>query len=734
MTIESGSGAAATLDGTWPRETVRLRADGVDLVLSRSSEDLPSVVHWGQDLGDMDGRALAELVAAVTPALGPHSMDAPRPATVLPTHAFGWFGNPGLTGSRADGTAWSPRFSVVSSEVADDDGRGGRYVVDAVDTAAALSLRLEITMSEFGVVRMRATLTNIDRDRTWRLDGLSLTLPVPREADEILDLTGRHGRERSVQRHSFTVGSHNRESRRGRPAHDSTLLLVAGERGFDFASGRVWAMHVAWSGNTRNYAERLPDGRGVLGAGELLLPGEVTLHPRQSYTSPWVVAASGRGLDEVSRRIHSDVRARASHPSSPRPVVLNTWEAVYFDHRLDSLVELADLAAQVGVERYVLDDGWFLGRRDDTAGLGDWYVDERVWPGGLQPLIDAVHARGMQFGLWVEPEMINEDSELARAHPEWILATGDGLPPRSRNQQVLDLTHPGAWEHILDRLDDLLTTYDIGYLKWDHNRDLVDAGHWPLGEPAVHAQTLALYALMDELRSRHPGVEIESCAGGGGRIDLGIAERTQRVWVSDNIDPLERQDIQRWTGLLLPPEMLGCHVASTQSHSTGRRHSLNMRAGTAIFGHMGIEWDLRQATADELTDLRQWVALYKELRPVLHTGRTIRGTDVDGARYVHGVVSSDSETAVFSVVQLRTSDVAPHNPVRLRGLDPAARYRVTPLAPGDRLSFGQHEPSVPPWWIERALTLNGRTLETVGVELPAMLPEQLILLRADRIS
>nr|WP_326584584.1 alpha-galactosidase [Streptomyces sp. NBC_00481] len=288
-------------------------------------------------------------------------------------------------------------------------------------------------------------------------------------------------------------------------------------------------------------------------------------------TGPWLYAShSDQGLDGLSARFHDHLRARPGHPHRSRPVVLNTWEAVYFDHDLDRLTHLADLGAEVGVERFVLDDGWFRHRRDDRSGLGDWYVDETVWPSGLRPLIDHVRAPGMEFGLWVEPEMVNPDSDLARAHPEWILATGGRTPADRRSQQVLDLTHPEAYAYILERLDDLLTEYDIAYLKWDHNRELVDAGHSPSGEPAVHRQTLAVYALLDELRARHPGLEIESCSSGGGRVDLAILERTDRVWASDCNDALERQSINRWTGLLLPPELVGSHIGAARSHTTGR--------------------------------------------------------------------------------------------------------------------------------------------------------------------
>src|SRR5215216_6486130 len=261
------------------------------------------------------------------------------------------------------------------------------------------SLPAEFTLHESGVLALRG-------------EGL-MTLPVPAAAAEILDLTGRWCRERHPQRRPFDHGTWLREQRRGRTGHDAPLLLVAGTPGFSWRSGEVWGVHLAWSGNSVWRADRPVDGVATLGAGELLEPGEEAGDP------PWLYAVwSDRGLDGLSARLHELIRARPSHPRRPRPVVLNTWEAVYFDHRLDRLTELADVAALIGVERFVLDDGWFRGRRDDTAGLGDWYVDEDVWPSGLHPLVSHVRGLGMEFGLWVEPEMVNLNSDIARAHPD----------------------------------------------------------------------------------------------------------------------------------------------------------------------------------------------------------------------------------------------------------------------------------------------------------------------------
>jgi alpha-galactosidase len=712
------------MDGNVLGRHAYLRAGGASLVLDCTGDRLPRVEHWGADLGELSPADLVNVSRTGVPQRVTNTVDVDVPLSVLPEQSVGWLGTPGLSGHR-DGADFSPAFEVDDVRVEHGPDRQ-RAVVTARDGVAGLGLLLELELTASGLVRQRATVTN-EGATPYTVDALILTLPVPPHATELLDLTGRHLRERSPQRADFRQGTYLRENRRGRTGTDATLVLVAGEKGFRFGTGDVWAMHVAWSGNHRTLAERTPAGVALLGGGELLLPGEVRLAAGERYTSPWIYGSYGRGLDEMSARFHEYLRARPEHPRSPRPVTLNTWEAVYFDQDLGRLTALADAAAEIGAKRFVLDDGWFRGRRHDRAGLGDWYVDEGVWPDGLHPLVQHVHAAGMQFGLWVEPEMINPDSDLAREHPDWIMATGQRLPPTGRNQQVLDLGHPQAYGHILKRLDALVTEYGIDYLKWDHNRDLVEAGHSPSGAAGVHAQTLAVYRLMDELRARNPGLEIESCSSGGGRVDLEILHHTDRVWTSDCIDALERQQIQRWTALLLPPELIGAHVGAPTAHTTKRVHSLGLRAGTALFGHFGIEWDITRASPEDRAALARWVEAYKRLRPLLHTGTVVRGDHPDPALWVHGAVAADRTHAVYAVVQMASSVHSPAGRVRLPGLDPAAKYHVAPLAPGDVLE-GLTRSDLQ-WWADGA-DLPGSVLTEVGVQAPTLYPERLVLIEA----
>ena len=667
--------------------------------------------------------------AGLDPAMVAALADGSWQCALLPEHATGWFGRPGLSGHRLNnpgghppaGLGWSAHFRPAGVIHLGPQAR-----IEGADEAAGLALVTEVEAVPGGAIRARHTLTNTGQ-QPYVVDSLEVVFPLPGEVAETLDFTGRQMHERVPQRRAIADGLWLREGRRGHTGHDSATVLVAGTPGFGFGDGRLWGVHVAWSGNTVHRVERLRSGLTTIGGGELLLPGEVTLEAGQSYSTPWIfLAAAADGLDGLASMFHGYLRSVPAHPRSARPVNLNVWEAVTFDHDLGRLTALADIAADIGVERYVLDDGWFHSRRDDTAGLGDWWVDETVWPGGLHPLVDHVRTRGMEFGLWFEPEMVNPDSDLYRAHPDWILSTGGRVPPLQRTQLVLDLSRPEVASYLLEQMDGLLSEYDISYVKWDHNRSLVDAGSARrAGAPAVHAQTLAVYALLDELRRRHPDVEWESCASGGGRVDLGILERAERIWVSDMTDALARQSIQRWTGQLVPPEYCGAHVSAPTAHQTGRHLPLALRAATALFGHFGIEWDLTTADRAALDELASWVRLYKAHRALIHSGRVTRADAPDGTALMHGVAAADRGAALMSYVQLDEPVHSQAVALRWPGLDPSRLYRVTDVTPENSMPVRAAAPVIPRG------PVSGALLAEVGVAVPVQRPHTPVILFAE---
>ena len=698
---------------------VRLTRDGVEVVVDVAT-GAPTILHWGAPLGvQADVEALNDALAA---PIVPGGLDSVAPLSVVPEHGAGFPGRPGLDGRRGGGRAWAPRFTTLTHSVR-PSLNGESLVVDAIDEVAGLALTTNITLAD--TLRLSVTLENTG-ERRYSLDRLTPSLPLPHQAVELLTFTGRWAYEFAPVRRRWEQGAVVAEERGGRTSHGRPPLVFAGEEGFGEWSGEVWGVHVAWSGDHQIVAERLTDGRRHVQGGELLHPGEVVLEPGDSYTSPDLLGVySPAGLTAASWGFHRAARSLGSHPTTPRPVTLNTWEAVYFDHDLGALRDLATSAAGLGVERFVLDDGWFGSRRDDTSGLGDWYVSPEVYPDGLAPLIDHVRDLGMEFGIWVEPEMVNPDSELFRAHPDWVLATEGYEPISGRHQQVLDLGRPEAFDHILGRLDALLADHAVSFVKWYMNRDLVQASGAD-GAPGAHAQMVAVYRLFDELRLRHPDVEFESCSSGGGRVDHEILRRVERVWTSDCNDALDRQRIQRGASMFIPPEVMGAHVGPTRSHTTGRMHSLAFRGATALFGHLGIEWDIRDLNDRDHERLRSLISVYKEFRSLLHAGDTVR-FDTDPAFSSHGVYAVDRSHALVSFSRLTTSTSLSSPPLRLPGLDAEATYRVSHLRlPGEVPGPAMVQPA----WMGRAegLLVSGAQLAAHGVRPPTLHPESAVLL------
>ena len=673
--------------------------------------------HWGAPiLGQNHDIALASRVSIAN-----SSWDEPQLPGLMRESARGFLGRPTLSGHR-NGKAWSTKF-----EVTDFHHQGNHCAVTLRDFHAELEVIVTFDLDAFGVLIQKATVKNIGNS-DYVLNEFIHWLPLPREATQTLDFAGRWSNERQPQRRDIQIGTWVRESREGRSGHNFSIADIALTAQTSFQSGSAWATSIAWSGNSHYLVERGFDGQQSIGAGELLLAGEVILKGNESYEAPALFAVySSQGLDGVSAAFHSHLRAREIHPKRPRPLTLNMWEALYFDHDEAKIRALVDVATEVGVERVVLDDGWFHSRRNDRSGLGDWVVDPAVWPNGLTPVIEYINSKGIEFGLWFEGEMVNPDSDLYRAHPEWILHEGDRTPPLWRHQLVLDLGHEEAYKHVLEQTSSLLAAHNIVYIKWDHNRVLVDAGH--LGAAGVRRQTQAIYRLFAELKKRHPGLEIESCASGGARIDLGVIDYVDRFWTSDNNDALERQTIQRWTSQVIPPEMLGTHIGPTHGHQTGRTLELSMRAITALFGHAGIEWNITQATAEERANLATWAKYYKDNRALLHSGKSVRIDYPDEHGYLYGVISADTKKSIFAYVQLTPTVTIHPASLKFAGLDAAANYLVKAVYPAGKPRFML---ITPPQWMD-GITMSGSALATIGVSAPILAPANAVLIEITKL-
>lgn len=763
------------------------RQSGVAFAVVILDHELPRIAHWGRPLKNPE--TLLNAVAALKPQRVSGALDETPWPGVLPTQAEGWTGATRFV-ARCAGVELFCKFVVGDVRI---DAENAALTVEAEDSEQGVALTWICELTASGLVRQRAVVRNTG-DGELAVDKVELGFALPSSATEVLTTTGHHLRERHPQRQTLGQERIERVSMVGRPDFDASLLLTVGVPGFGFERGEAYAIHTAWSGNSVLAVERNAYTQAQISGGEVLLGGEIVLNGRSkgdlrggmadvihsagsagsadddgsnngashgtasagrpsqggapnafgeepdldSYATPWIYGAYGDGLNEIAQRFHALVRAQ--HPelaAKPRPVILNTWEAVYFEHDFDTLKALADKAKASGVERFVVDDGWFGARRDDTKALGDWQISPQVWPQGeksLKALADYVHGLGMEFGLWFEPEMISPDSDTARAHPDWILKpTVDRLPMQGRSQQVIDLTNPAACGYVFGSMDALVGELGIDYIKWDHNKLVTEAVSPRSGRPAVHAQTLAVYGIFRDLRRRHAGLEIESCSSGGGRIDLGILEFASRVWVSDCVDPVERATIQRYTSLLVPPEMMGEHVGASPAHSTLRATSQELRMAMAFFGHMGIEWNLLKQSPESLAALGSWVEAFKAHRADFASGLVVHNDSPDPAVQLDGVVSADGSRAVYRFTQRTTSATYPAAPVHLPGLDVDAVYRVRPLAVNRELGSDVTNAQSPSgWWNADGVTLDGRALRTYGLRVPSLHPAQAVLFETIR--
>ncbi len=724
--------------------------------------DLPRLVHWGRPLSAPE--TLLGAYDAQNPQRVSGALDYTPWPSVLPTQSESWIGADRFD-VRRDGRKLFCKF-IVSDISATNVEAGNAYdmtvkdgypqwniadrskatptiVVTAEDAEQGVKIIWTCELDISGLVRQKATVINTGSGKL-EVGNVELAYTLPADVTEILTTTGHHLRERSPQRQPLTVGRFEKVSMVGRPDFDATLLLSVGETGFGFTRGEVYSAHVGWSGNSVLSVERLPYTAGVLGGGEILLGGEISLGEGEEYATPWLYGSYGTGLNEVSSRFHSYIRNvrrdwRAEHgiAAKPRPVILNTWEAVYFNHDYDTLTALADKAVESGVERFVVDDGWFGSRRDDTSGLGDWEISQDVWPDGpksLKALADYVHGKGLEFGLWFEPEMVNPDSDMFRNHPDWVMKpTANRLPMQGRTQQVVDLTNPDAYAYVYGAMDKLVGELGIDYIKWDHNKLATEEASPRTGRPAAHAQTLAVYRIFRDLKAAHPGLEIESCSSGGARTDAGILQHADRIWGSDSNDPRDRVDIQRYTELVVPPEMIGAHVGPSPAHSTWRATDLSYRAAISLEGCSGFEWNILECSDEELASLKAFVALYKELRGLLHTGRVQHADFIDPVLRGRGVVSADGTHAVWVVATTTNLRDVLAERLRVRGLDPNRTYRVRLRDEVGEPRWGWNTPQ----WIAAArnggFETTGSMLEQIGLQVPPLWPMQAVILEIEAL-
>lgn len=633
--------------------------------LHLTAEDELLHLHWGPRIALADAEELA----------------------VRPLPEYRGFESP-LDGHEEYPVEGGPRFTRPALSVRTDERRGTEWSFEAYDSAGdELRLRfrdggLAITLHyrmRHDVLERWVTLDNQGTDpvELLRADSATWTLPDREDAWRLSQLHGRWAAESLLTQAPLTYGEKVIGSRRGHTGHQH-LPWVALDTDATEERGEVYGVALGWSGSWRIAVAQLPDARvQITGGAGYDESGLLSLAAGESFTTPVFAGLwSEGGFGGASRAWHAWQRAYViPDADQDRPVLFNSWEATTFDISEEQQGTLARRAAAVGVELFVVDDGWFGARTSDRAGLGDWVPNPDRFPNGLKPLGDYVHALGMQFGIWVEPEMVNPDSDLYRAHPDWVQYQAGRKRTEFRNQLVLNLAREDVREYLWEQLDALLSSAPIDYVKWDFNRCFTDAG-WP-ADP--YPQRLwvdhvrGFYALLDRLREAHPGVAFESCSGGGGRIDLGVLSRTDQVWTSDNTDPLDRLAIQYGFSQIHPARVMAAWVTdSPNTQLNDRVSSLRFRFVSSMAGVLGVGGDLAEWTEEELAEARRWVDLYKEIRPLVQRGELYRLRPPRGGlsavQYVLG-----EEAVVLAWLQAQHYG-EPVPAVRLRGLDPTASY------------------------------------------------------------
>lgn len=525
---------------------------------------------------------------------------------------------------------------------------------------------------------------------------------------DLLTFYGRHAMERTMQREPVTHGSHVIGSVRGTSSHQYNPMMILADENTTDQYGNCYAMSFVYSGNFKG--ETLKDQFGQTRA-LMGLQDEMFSYPLAEgetfYTPEVLLTFSGSGMNLLSQNLHRCIRqhiCRGKYKESVRPVLVNSWEASYFDFDGDTLYELAKEAKNAGIDMLVLDDGWFGKRDDDNSGLGDWFVNEKKLGGTLGDLIKKINDLGVKFGIWVEPEMISEDSDLYREHPDWAFTIPGRNPVHARNQLVLDFSRKEVVDHIFDQICKVLDQGNIEYVKWDMNRSLMDVfsrGTQDQGR-VMYDYVLGLYDFLERIVTRYPDLLIEGCSGGGGRFDAGMMYYTPQIWCSDNTDALDRLQIQYGTSFGYPVSAVGSHVSAVPNHQTGRITSLHTRGVVAMAGTFGYELNLGKLSEEEKQEIRLQVEEYRKFAPLIQTGLYYRLSDPAREEYAAwAFVSEDQKEVLLNVVLQEIHGNMTVNYVKLQGLKCSAIYRDT----------------------ETGKSYNGAALMEAGIPMPVEMGE-----------
>lgn len=545
---------------------------------------------------------------------------------------------------------------------------------------------------DYDAITQSIVVTNLGEKNVTIEKVVSSTIDFLEADYDVCYLSGAWGREAHRQVRPLSQGTFLLDSKRGASGHGQNPFIALADKQANENNGFIYSMNMVYSGNFQAIAEVDMHQNTRMQIGINPFDFAWQLAPQHSfYTPETVLIYSDQGYNQLSSTYHRFYREclmKSSHAEKVRPVLINNWEATYFDFDKAKLLSLAKEAADCGMELFVLDDGWFGNRADTTTSLGDWRPNHQKLGGSLSELIEEIQQLGLQFGLWVEPEMVSPDSDLYRAHPDWIIQVAGRKPQLARNQYVLDLANPAVQDYLISELSALLEKEKIAYIKWDMNRNITDSGSSCLAavkqKELSHRYVLGLYHVLEALTEKFPEVLFESCAGGGGRYDPGMLYYMPQTWTSDDTDAIERLPIQSGTSLIYPPISMGCHVSAVPNHQVGRITSMDTRGIVAMQGNLGYELDLTQLTAEEKQLVKEQVAHYKEIREIVQLGQLIRLTEVENQnQYAWLYRSKDATSFLVSFVQVLAKANTVPKRLKLTGLDDKAYYQV-----GERICSG----------------------------------------------
>jgi alpha-galactosidase len=702
--------SAAAYDGA--SKVFRLDGGNVTYAFGVNSRGELQQLYWGGRLAGTDR------VPAAVPKREAASFDSSY--TTTPQEYAGWgaglFVEPALKVTFTDGN----RDLVLHYDHHEGATNGFNIVLKDIKRQVFVTLHYAIDPNS-GIISRSATIENKEEQPITIEQAAAAAWSVPAGHYTLDYLTGRWGGEWTLTQETLKPGERVIESRRGTTSHQANpwFAIEAGDRP-DENAGEVWFGALAWSGSWRITVEqdqldaiRVTGGFNPFDFGYVLKPGE------KLETPVFYGGYSAHGLGGASRLLHHYEIAHVlprrvgdgeDAAPKPRPVIYNSWEATEMNVSEEGQIALAEKAAALGVDRFVMDDGWFGQRKTDHAGLGDWYVNPQKFPHGLKPLIDKVHALKMDFGLWVEPEMVNPDSDLYRAHPDWVLNFPGRPRSEARNQLVLNLARQDVRDYVLGFLDKLLNENDIAFLKWDYNRNWSEPG-WdqlpPNEQKKVYVAFIEnLYWVLGELKKRHPKVEIESCSGGGGRVDLGILQYTDEVWPSDNTDPFDRISQQDGFTYAYTPQVMMAWVTDSPHWGNKRSTSLVYRMLSSMQGSLGIGANITKFSDEEMATAKRLIAAYHQVQKTIVQGDLYRlisprnGSEFSATQTVN---KDKSQSVVFLFIH-STQEGRGFPILKLKGLDPKADYALTPIE--GAVLKGSPTTASGAWWMNHGLEMG----------------------------